>query len=309
MVLNELEDRLYTSTEVANVLGVSLRSVYRYLEDGKLKAEMKTATGRHRFTKQNILDFMSPQADKAPATPAAAPAPETKAPAATEAAPAAETSAPAAPVAEAPAEAPAAPAEEAKDDVDWLSKFRAAAEKYKAEGEDAPAEAPAPAETVADAEATPAAPEKAAPAQEAVSGLAAEQPAAEETPAEASPSHFYKSAVGGLKDIAQNIDKSAKKASLDYAFTMDAGLSLHKPIAPFSLIHAYVKSEDLAFFEKILDLTPATSSDAQLCLIVTDDVTVYGEKREVHGLNVVSDAKLKADLVAAGKKELADELA
>src|SRR3989304_10524805 len=61
MVLQELEDRLYTSTEVANILGVSLRSVYRYLEDGKLDAEMKTATGRHRFTKQNILNFLSPQ--------------------------------------------------------------------------------------------------------------------------------------------------------------------------------------------------------------------------------------------------------
>ena len=32
----QLEDRFYTSTEVAEILGVSLRSVYRYLEDGKL---------------------------------------------------------------------------------------------------------------------------------------------------------------------------------------------------------------------------------------------------------------------------------
>ena len=104
-------------------------------------------------------------------------------------------------------------------------------------------------------------------------------------------------------------DKSAKKASLDYAFTMDAGLSLHKPISPFSLIHSYVKSEDLAFFEKILDLTPAPLADAQLCLIVSDDASVYTDKREVHGLNVVADVKLKADLAAAGKADLADELA
>ena len=52
----KLEDKLYTSTEVASILGVSLRSVYRYIEEGKLTAEVKTATGRHRFTKQDILD-------------------------------------------------------------------------------------------------------------------------------------------------------------------------------------------------------------------------------------------------------------
>ena len=281
MVLNELEERLYTSTEVANVLGVSLRSVYRYLEDGKLKAEMKTAPGRHRFTKQNILDFMSPQASRVPAEPAA---PVAEAPAPVAAVPVAEVPAPA---------AEATPGE----DVDWLSKFRQAAEKYKAD--ETPEAAPV-------AEVAPA-----APAQEAVSGLSAEPVVAEApaAPAESSPSHFYKSAVGGLKDIAQNIDKSAKKASLDYAFTMDAGLSLHKPISPFSLIHSYVKSEDLAFFEKILDLTPAPLADAQLCLIVSDDASVYTDKREVHGLNVVADVKLKADLAAAGKADLADELA
>ena len=55
-----LEEKLYTSTEVADILGVSLRSVYRYMEEYKLKADVKTATGRHRFTKQNILDFLYP---------------------------------------------------------------------------------------------------------------------------------------------------------------------------------------------------------------------------------------------------------
>ena len=278
MSLQELEDRLYTSTEVANILGVSLRSVYRYLEDAKLIAEMKTATGRHRFTKQNILDFLSPQGGTKPAP------------------------APAAPVAAAPVEPPAAstitapgPVPAEKEDVDWLAKFRQAAEKYKTD--QAPVETTAPAESV--------------------SGLAEEVPAEPVTPvetepevvAETSPSHFYKSSVGGLKDVAQNIDKSAKKASLEYAFTMDAGLSLHKPINPFSLIHSYVRSEDLAFFEKILDLTPAEMSEAQLCLIVSDDAAIYASKVEVHGLNVVDNERLKADLVAAGKQDLADEVA
>src|SRR3989304_8782876 len=114
MVLQELEDRLYTSTEVANILGVSLRSVYRYLEDGKLDAEMKTATGRHRFTKQNILDFLSPQeSNRVPAA-----KPEVKsveAEAVVEEVPVAQV--------------------EAEEEVDWLAKFRAAAAKYKTEAE------------------------------------------------------------------------------------------------------------------------------------------------------------------------------
>ena len=56
----DIKDRLYTSSEVAEILGVSLRSVYRYLEEGKLDADIKTATGRHRFSKKNILDFLKP---------------------------------------------------------------------------------------------------------------------------------------------------------------------------------------------------------------------------------------------------------
>lgn len=57
----DLDDRLYSSTEVSEILGVSLRSVYRYLDDGDLVADIKTATGRHRFTRRNILDFLYPQ--------------------------------------------------------------------------------------------------------------------------------------------------------------------------------------------------------------------------------------------------------
>ncbi len=337
----ELEDRLYTSTEVAKVLGVSLRSVYRYLEDDKLVAEMKTATGRHRFTKQNILDFLSPQAKKAQpvasaesavtpvaaevAVPVAAPvvAPtaeaskteeavaEPVAPVAEEApvaepvAPVAEETPVAEPVApvveETPVAEPAAPvAEEApaeEEEVDWLAKFRAAAEKYKTE--------------TVEAEEAPAAAPKAAP----VSGLTdtpvveekVEEPVKEEVKP-VSKEHYYTSSVGGLKDIAQNIDKSAKKASLDYAFTLNAGLSLHKPIAPFSVIHAYVRSEDLPFFEKILDLNEVSKSEAQLCLIVEDADTLYSGAEDMHGLSVVASARLKKDLVSAGEEALAKEL-
>ena len=290
MVLQELEDRLYTSTEVANILGVSLRSVYRYLEDGKLDAEMKTATGRHRFTKQNILNFLSPQNRGAGvASPLAEPAvaPIT-------AARTAQPESVAEPVA--PVEEVAEPAE-TQEDVDWLAKFRQAAERYRAE------------QTEKVEEAAPvAAPTETLRGLTYVEEEVVAEPVSVEAPAQTSQNYYYKSGVGGLKDIAQNIDKSAKKASLEYAFTMDAGLSLHKPIRPFSLIHAYVRSEDLAFFEKILGLQPTDIGEAQLCLIVSDDASLFANKKEMHGLSVVDNTRLRADLISAGKEDLANEL-
>ncbi len=54
----ELRDKLYTSTQVAEILGVSLRTLYRYMEDGKIES-MKTASGRHRFTKEQIMNFLN----------------------------------------------------------------------------------------------------------------------------------------------------------------------------------------------------------------------------------------------------------
>ena len=290
MVLQELEDRLYTSTEVANILGVSLRSVYRYLEDGKLDAEMKTATGRHRFTKQNILNFLSPQNRGAGvASPLAEPAvaPIT-------AARTAQPESVAEPVA--PVEEVAEPAE-TQEDVDWLAKFRQAAERYRAE------------QTEKVEEAAPvAAPTETLRGLTYVEEEVVAEPVLVEAPAQTSQNYYYKSGVGGLKDIAQNIDRSAKKASLEYAFTMDAGLSLHKPIRPFSLIHAYVRSEDLAFFEKILGLQPTDIGEAQLCLIVSDDASLFANKKEMHGLSVVDNTRLRADLISAGKEDLANEL-
>jgi excisionase family DNA binding protein len=294
-----LEEKLYTSTEVAEILGVSLRSVYRYLDEGKIQAEVKTATGRHRFTKQNILDFLYP--DGAQTAGAAAPAKEPKEEPKVvekevkeEVTVEVEEPAVEAPAEPAPAEAKVEPEEET---IDWLEKFRAAASKYKEEEaakvqveetpvEEAPVE-PAPAE---DMTLAGTAKEEAAPQKEEDKQFA-----------------YYRSLAGGLKDIAQNIDKSAKKASIDYAFTMNAGLSLHKPIKPFSLLHAYIRPEDKEFFERMLNLVPSNESNAQLALISTKEKTIFDNSREMHGLNVVSDIQLKNDLLEYGEEQLAKE--
>ena len=165
-----------------------------------------------------------------------------------------------------------------EEPVDWLARFRQAAEKYKT--------------------------------QEPITKT---QPFKEEE-AEVQIStdelvyDYYRSGVGGLKEIAQSLDKSAKNASLDYAFTMNAGLSLHKPIKPFSLIHSYVRPRDKSYFEKVLQLTPTTKESAQLCLVASSEDQLYKERIEMHGLYVVSDRQLKLDLLNEGETDLANEL-
>jgi len=308
----QLDDRYYTSTEVAEILGVSLRSVYRYLEDSKLKAEIKTATGRHRFTRDNIINFLYPDgrspllfeeeqeeetAPKALPTrpteskverPAAKPKPAIKEEAVVE---------------------DEEGAVEGEEQVDWLAKFREAASKYKEEDEPAatpqpqyqppqPAAAPPPPPQPAYSPPQPPAPQPVPP------------PPPPAAPAATGPTlMYYRSMLGGLKDVAQNLDKSARNSSLDYAFTLHAGASLHKPVKPFATLHAYIKSADRDFFEKILRLTPANKSNAQLSLIISNDAATYQSKEEVHGLYVVDKIQLKKDIATFGEVELAQEMA
>jgi len=268
----KLEDKLYTSTEVASILGVSLRSVYRYIEESKLTAEVKTATGRHRFTKQDILDFLYPDGDVEPVR-------EEKR------RPLTQKSSNSVPASSAPrvemSTSKSIPTpEEDSEDVDWLSKFRAAAEKFKEEDSSTEKET----ESTIDFH---------APATVKVVDEPAFSLENEEEPTNM---FYYRSSLGGLKDIAQNLDKSAKEASLDYAFTLNAGLSLHKPIKPFSLLHAYVKSNDLNYFEKLLALTPSDSDNAQLCLITADSDSVFQSRESLHGLSVVAKSQLRQDI-------------
>jgi len=299
----DLKDKLYTSTEVAQILGVSLRSVYRYLEDGKLIAEVKTATGRHRFTRKNILDFLYPDGqygvqdtpvdasddakEETNAVPQPAPAPKpAEQPAEVEVAkePIVDKE-----VEPAPATTPTPTLEVKEEEVDWLTKFREAAKKFEADGTEDKIETPKNEETVS-----------------GLSSLAAQEtPAPSPTPSEEKV--FYRSGIGGLREIAQNLDKTAKNSSIDYEFTLSAGLSLFKPIKPFSVLHAYVRPDSKELFETMLKLQPASESDAQLCLIITDKQDVYLNKQEMHGLSVVSKEKLAADVAELGSETLKEE--
>jgi excisionase family DNA binding protein len=290
----QLEDKLYTSTEVADILGVSLRSVYRYLEEGKIDAEVKTATGRHRFSKKNILDFLYPNgAQPAPAQPAV-----TK-PARTDKVPVVSAKKKIQPIEEPVIEveteeevSETMEEEQPKEEpIDWLAKFREAAKKYREEAEQ-PAVENVETDTMSMADAVPAPKETPAPKVEK-----SREPH----------KNYYRSNLGGLKDIAQNLDRGSRNSYLDYAFTMNAGLSLFKPIRPFSVLHAYVREGDLAFFEKLLGLTPTDESNAQLCLILSDDDNIYRNKEELHGLYVVTKKKLLADIEIMGDSALVAE--
>lgn len=289
----KLEEKLYTSTEVADILGVSLRSVYRYIEENKLNAEVKTATGRHRFTKQNIIDFLYPSGSEESArtldenlpirsadrrqviSEAEVPARSTKKteiveedfeePSEEEVVeqPVKKAQPSKAHVSHSETVAEEVAAEEdAEEAVDWLAKFRAAAKKFEEE-------------SIVDS-------------SSAQDIYEEEQPSVQK--------FYYRSRLGGLKDIAQNIDKTSKNSGVDYAFTMNAGLSLYTPLKPFSMLHSYIRSNDKNFFERILMLTPSDENNAQLCLIVSDDQSLYEDRDELHGLFVVSKKKLLEDV-------------
>jgi len=307
----KLEDKLYTSTEVAQILGVSLRSVYRYIEESKLKAEVKTATGRHRFTKQDILEFLYPEGQKKPED-AKKEAPK-------------EDIQQKEKILEKPEEE--AVPENTEEKESWLDKFRTAAKQMEVEKEagdiisDEPKEEvtiPERVETPVEDEPEVKKPESEPSAKpvEEVSQVATDLTAEtsvqdvsqkdEKQPA-APKSHHYRSSLGGLKDIAQSIDKNSRESNFDYAFTLNAGLSLHAPIKPFALLHAYVRLDDLTYFEKLLQLIPSDEEGAQLCLLTSDDSSLYSNREELHGLYVVSKGKLKRDVAKFGDDSTKEE--
>lgn len=313
----DLKEKLYSSTEVADILGVSLRSVYRYIEEEKLKAEVKTATGRHRFTKQNIVDFLYPNGEpkNSPVVfdtvsedeEVKAVKPSKKVGGATvkkqekEVEAVAEESS----TEEGVGEKVGEPTEEP---VDWLAKFREAAKRFEAERAAKEETVEEQAEPVVATKSTA----KQAPVQvqepeveSSITGFASEEVAEEQSSDETK--FYYRSRLGGLKDIAQNVDKSAKNAGVDYAFTMNAGLSLFKPIKPFSVLHVYARRKDKEFFERSLMLMPSDEVNAQLCILISDDNSVYSKKVDMHGLSVVSKNQLYADIADSGDAALLQE--
>ena len=120
--------------------------------------------------------------------------------------------------------------------------------------------------------------------------------------------YYYISSLSGPKEIAQTIDKVSRKFDLDYAFTLNAGLSLHKDISPFTLIHVYVNERDLEIFEDYLKLTPSSERDAHLCIKLAHDREVFADSYELNGLFVVSNVQLRSDFIDKGMDNYAREV-
>ncbi len=120
--------------------------------------------------------------------------------------------------------------------------------------------------------------------------------------------YYYMSSLSGPKEIAQTIDKISRKFDLDYAFTLNAGLSLHKDISPFTLIHVYINERDLEIFEDYLKLTPSSERDAHLCIKVAEDRDIFDDSYELNGLFVVSNVQLRSDFIDKGMDNYAREV-
>lgn len=56
-----LEEKLYTSEETAQVLGVTPRTLYRYVKNGEITPETKTRSGTYRFLREEIYRYLYPE--------------------------------------------------------------------------------------------------------------------------------------------------------------------------------------------------------------------------------------------------------
>ena len=458
----DLKDRLYTSSEVAEILGVSLRSVYRYLEEGKLDADIKTATGRHRFSRKNILDFLKPsesreefrdskvassdfkfddsmddlddlldlpalsksslQSDKGKeslddfdfdfddeffknlekmnsndeensvkdiskvdSTPydkvkegeyyddelekllrefeekealPSEPEPQTPVVKNTyenddtdelsdllknlERSLESESNLPVeksevkkenifddfdfdfsfdsdekvtqSPSTKIDSETHSSTAtknieiEESEDEEDnWLERFRKAAQKNTAKKEEPVSNPNTDFSSMFEKNNLDVFFDKPSETPK-ISSIMNSAPVELEESFDGRYEYYYTSTLGGLMEIAQNVDKVAKKFDIDYAFTLNAGLSLHKPIAPFSVIHIYVRDKDLELFEDYLNLNPSSEGEASVCLITQESNEVFRDCYDLHGLSVVSNVQLRSDLIDKGLDKLAREI-
>ena len=398
----ELQDKLYTSAQVADVLGVSLRTLYRYMEDGKIES-MKTASGRHRFTKEQILTFLDGggldmEQEVEPVRPK--PVYERSF----------EASKPAARVEDYSFNRPAAstrpnggyngqensfgsaqqfnspkkqdafteanfddfnedadfgnddfsfdlrPAEEPdrfnrdtrpsasndRDSQDFNRPVSTAPVKPESRfgsfdqgrGNFAPSRTPyaptpvkpsfgdddfgnrenpvkRPVENVS-ARGYQSAPRFASqPAQAPARDFGTARNAATEpkisNSSESLNIRYYKSDFNDLIDLAKRVKEASITKDLEYAFTLNAGLSLHFLIDPFTLLHFYVNPEDLQIWRSVLGLVPvANKSEANIGILVNTDV-VFIPTKEIGGFKVVEDKVLLKDLMRSSEDNLVKE--
>jgi len=273
-----LEDRFYSAPEVAQILGVTLRSLYRYIRDGKIET-FKTAGGRLRFTKEAITNFLGPQIRKERVQ-------------------------------------PATPAKPEYLEERYFEEVEEVAPKVRR----APNRGVVPTPTTSTRQPGPSSsrPSPAAASRRSnqwyadkvptkpsmATSLYNEEPLEEEEPVvipepeKIAPSkHYFRSNIRDLRLLAQKIQKSCTNAHVPYAFTGQAGMSLHQEMPPFSVIHVYIRLDDLPFFENVLQAQEVSNEDeANLGFLAVTDLDFWKSVETFKGFKVVNQAKLEEDL-------------
>lgn len=319
----ELKDKLYTSTQVADILGVSLRTLYRYMEDGKIQS-MRTASGRHRFTKDQILDFLN-AGGFGGANPMASnvgnvtdnqnknievetkPVPDN-----VFTSPFVSTnegvlnSNKTSEVSETP-EVPG---------MDWLKEEapeRPVMRPFQSQDLRGPTFNEIESKSV-----VPEAPQVVAnnnpfSSQSMNAESKQDVPVIDTFVIEAKNEsldlndvnvRYYKSDYSDLIELARKVKDTAMSKDLEYAFTLFAGLSLHFSIKPFTKLHFYANPEDMQIWKSELRLTPVQNrEDANIGVLVNTDI-VFVPSKEIGSFKVVDDKVLMRDLTNRNEEDL-----
>ena len=369
----ELNDRFYKSTEVSEILGVSLRTLYRYMDSGKIQS-VQLPSGRHRFTKQQVESFLysngsgglgqnvpiqsyQNNADRvyvdtgysqnqnqnqyqnqnqnsgqgqnnasgmpnnqyngqqtpfnesqgqqpvAQVNPYSAPVQNQNA----------------SPFASSPsvspqmdnnvANTPAAPVEEEADDLDAELEELLASLESDSEDDTAVVENSSP-NSAPQNNADTSSADQTKSYTGGLGGFADEEEVEEKITIpsvdENNVVYFY-CPYNQLKAIARMVKTTSEDNGKNYAFTMNAGLSLYFPLDPFSVIHFYIEESDLDFWKDNLQLKESSKSDANIGLLLTKGGALNNTK-EVSGLKVVSKEVMINNLKANGLENLISQV-
>ena len=115
---------------------------------------------------------------------------------------------------------------------------------------------------------------------------------------------YYKSEFTDLIDLAKKIKETGSARGVDYAFTLNAGLSLHFSINPFELLHFYINPEDLQVWKSDLKLSPVREADdANIGILINTEI-IFPQTKEIGGFKVLEDKLLFKDLVKLGDQDL-----
>ncbi len=340
----ELKDKLYTSTQVAEILGVSLRTLYRYMEDGRI-ASMRTASGRHRFTKDQILNFLNAgelnsvqhQSVPKPVKDDVLEQPSVISPVVN---PYVDTQLNQNTVDNLDSDSSKTSFGSLSDNHDTKSnqtiddfdssQFTTVSTDVNPLGEvgdldNDPIVEEIPTRRDIEKNNEPVKPVNfdGFPSEDAFSTKASvsstisklEDNVVKGTKEDERDKlidiasdlniRYYKSEHTDLIRLAKKISEVANAKDLEYAFSCYAGLSLHFLIKPFTILHFYANPEDMQILREELSLMPvAKKEDANIGIIVNTDI-VFVPTKEMGGFNVVEDKILLRDLADHKEPDLA----